>query len=109
MTRPRTPNDPADPSEYSRGTRTELEANEVRQSEETLETDSEQTVKAEPGRAQPRLEPGEVLAGRFTVRRFIARGGMGEVYEAFDSVLGERVALKTLLATLVDASATRGL
>jgi len=40
--------------------------------------------------------PGEVLAGRYTVRRFIAEGGMGEVYEAEDMQCGERVALKTL-------------
>jgi hypothetical protein len=40
--------------------------------------------------------PGELLAGRFTIVRFIARGGMGEVYEAEDRELRERVALKTI-------------
>src|SRR5512142_2267758 len=30
---------------------------------------------------------GQVIAGRFRIRRFIARGGMGEVYEAEDLVL----------------------
>ena len=44
----------------------------------------------------PSLEPGRTLAGRFRVLRFIARGGMGEVYEAEDLELGERVALKTV-------------
>jgi tRNA A-37 threonylcarbamoyl transferase component Bud32 len=48
------------------------------------------------------LADGQSLLGRYEIRRFIARGGMGEVYEAFDSVLGERVALKTLLATALD-------
>ena len=48
------------------------------------------------------LADGQHLLGRYEIRRFIARGGMGEVYEAFDSVLGERVALKTLLATSLD-------
>ena len=44
-----------------------------------------------------RLAPGQVLAGRFTIVRFLARGGMGEVYEARDSFLkGDRVALKTI-------------
>jgi eukaryotic-like serine/threonine-protein kinase len=43
------------------------------------------------------LEPGWVLCNRYRVVRFIARGGMGEVYEAEDQVLGERVALKTVL------------
>lgn len=37
-----------------------------------------------------------IVARRFRVIRHIARGGMGEVYEAFDSQLGERVALKTI-------------
>jgi eukaryotic-like serine/threonine-protein kinase len=42
------------------------------------------------------FEPRMVVAGRFTINRFIARGGMGEVYEAWDSELKERVALKTV-------------
>ena len=98
MSRPRTPIDVPDPSQHSRGVRTELEPDEVRQSEETVGTDFETTVKGEPGRAPPRLEPGEAVAGRFIVRRFIARGGMGEVYEAEDQELHSRVALKTVLA-----------
>ncbi|HEX2642751.1 MAG TPA: serine/threonine-protein kinase, partial [Thermoanaerobaculia bacterium] len=40
--------------------------------------------------------PGEVIAGRYEVVRFIARGGMGEVYEVEDRELRERVALKTV-------------
>jgi tetratricopeptide (TPR) repeat protein len=43
-----------------------------------------------------RLPPGEVLANRFRVIRFIGHGGMGDVYEAEDPELGERVALKTV-------------
>src|SRR5512132_2803283 len=39
---------------------------------------------------------GDVLCDRFAVTRFIARGGMGELYEAEDRLLGERVALKTI-------------
>jgi eukaryotic-like serine/threonine-protein kinase len=40
------------------------------------------------------LGPGDVLLDRFRVRRLLARGGMGEVYEVDDSALGARVALK---------------
>jgi tetratricopeptide (TPR) repeat protein len=42
------------------------------------------------------LEPGVVLGDRYRVVRFVAQGGMGEVYEAEDLQLGERVALKRL-------------
>src|SRR6202453_4848915 len=41
------------------------------------------------------FQPNQMLAGRFRVIRFIARGGMGEVYEAEDEELNERVAVKT--------------
>jgi Tol biopolymer transport system component len=44
----------------------------------------------------PRFAPSTVLAGRFRIVRFIARGGMGEVYEAEDLDLGERIALKVI-------------
>ena len=50
----------------------------------------------------PALAPDTVLAERFRIVRFIARGGMGEVYEAEDRVLGERVALKTIRADVAD-------
>lgn len=39
---------------------------------------------------------GLVIDRRYRVVRFIAQGGMGEVYEVEDLQLGERVALKTL-------------
>src|SRR6185295_8420690 len=40
--------------------------------------------------------PGEVVAGRYRIERFIAKGGMGEVYAAFDTALNDHVALKTV-------------
>ena len=43
-----------------------------------------------------RLSEGELLAGRFRIIRFIAAGGMGEVYEAEDQELREQVAIKII-------------
>ncbi|HEX6097369.1 MAG TPA: protein kinase [Thermoanaerobaculia bacterium] len=54
------------------------------------------------GRPRPRpagrsaFEAGHVVAGRYRIVRFIARGGMGEVYEAEDLELRGTVALKTI-------------
>ncbi|HVP59429.1 MAG TPA: hypothetical protein VMT11_02610 [Myxococcaceae bacterium] len=42
----------------------------------------------------PRLATGHCLAGRFVILRFVACGGMGEVYEGRDNELGSRVAVK---------------
>ncbi|MEO1368692.1 MAG: serine/threonine-protein kinase, partial [Acidobacteriota bacterium] len=41
---------------------------------------------------------GDLIADRYEVMRFIARGGIGEVYEVRDRQLGERLALKMLQA-----------
>jgi serine/threonine-protein kinase len=48
------------------------------------------------------LPAGEQLAGRFTIVRFVARGGIGAVYEASDVVLRTRVALKMLEGRITD-------
>jgi eukaryotic-like serine/threonine-protein kinase len=54
--------------------------------------------RSEPWR--PRLQAGQLAAGRFRVVRFVAEGGRGQVYEAEDVELGERVALKTVRAEI---------
>jgi tetratricopeptide (TPR) repeat protein len=46
------------------------------------------------------FDENSVLAGRYKIRRIIARGGMGEVYEVEDLQLQEIVALKTLSTKL---------
>lgn len=56
-----------------------------------LDTDADEALR------QPLVTVGQVLAGRFRIVRFIAQGGMGEVWEAEDLEFpGERVALKTI-------------
>lgn len=42
------------------------------------------------------FQPGDLVTDRFRVVRFIAAGGMGEVYELEDLELGEHVAAKTV-------------
>jgi len=44
----------------------------------------------------------EFLAGRFRIVRFIASGGMGEVYEAEDQELRERVAIKIIRPAILN-------
>lgn len=44
----------------------------------------------------PEAHKGKTLAGRYRIDRFLARGGMGEVYHAFDLDLEIPVALKTI-------------
>ena len=51
---------------------------------------------APSGSASSSLPAGSVLASRFTLNRFLACGGMGEVYEAWDQDLQERVAIKII-------------
>lgn len=46
------------------------------------------------------LGPGLRLLDRYEIQRKIGQGGMSTVYEAFDSVRGEKVALKVLLPKL---------
>ena len=60
------------------------------------ETLAGETPAAKPGVSTSAFTKTQILAGRFRILRFVARGGMGEVYEAEDLELNERVALKTV-------------
>jgi tetratricopeptide (TPR) repeat protein/tRNA A-37 threonylcarbamoyl transferase component Bud32 len=58
----------------------------------------------------PAFSPGEFVSDRFRILQLLGHGGMGEVYEAEDTVLRERVALKTLPSGLAsDARAVERL
>ncbi len=62
-----------------------------------LEADDLLTVDYSPtDRLTHSLDCGQVISGRFKILRFVDSGGMGEVYEAWDLELKERVALKTI-------------
>jgi serine/threonine protein kinase/Flp pilus assembly protein TadD len=49
-----------------------------------------------PGDETPLFHCDEMISDRYRVVRFIAKGGMGEVYEVEDKELGANVALKTV-------------
>jgi hypothetical protein len=63
---------------------------------------SEKGYSSSAGRSSTAFRPGDLVAGRYEIRRFVARGGMGEVYEAHDRLVGARVALKTVLLASAD-------
>jgi protein kinase-like protein len=48
------------------------------------------------------FSPGSVVNARYRILSFVGRGGMGEVYEAFDQLMDRRIALKTVLCTVAD-------
>ncbi|MFT3743458.1 MAG: serine/threonine-protein kinase [Pyrinomonadaceae bacterium] len=58
------------------------------------------------GDTQPHLSDGSEI-GQYRITRLIGQGGMGEVYEALDTKLDRRVALKFLSRSLRDDASAR--
>ena len=65
-------------------------------------SDATQDTLPAPARAPARFTAGQRVAERYEIVRFIAAGGMGEVYEARDRELDVAVALKTIRAERTD-------
>jgi serine/threonine protein kinase/Flp pilus assembly protein TadD len=55
----------------------------------------------------PVFQPGQILLNRFEINRMLGRGGMGEVYLAYDRRMEERVALKTVARLLAPSQGIR--
>jgi len=56
---------------------------------------------------EPAFVDGQIVANRFEIIRLIERGGQGEVYHAYDRVLAEDVALKTVLPEISNSTAAK--
>ena len=65
------------------------------EADEETPTEDLQTATAR-GAAEPPFSPGQILGQRFRIESFLGRGGMGEVWRAFDLKLRVDVAFKSI-------------
>lgn len=52
--------------------------------------------------SHPRLSAHQVLCGRFEILSYLGEGGMGQVYEAMDCELNQRIAIKAIRGEIAD-------
>jgi len=82
-----------------------------------MEASEQTTFLGDPGEADGPRPPGpadgpifhrnELVAERFQIVRFLGQGGLGQVYEAQDLELGQRVALKTIRPEVAESRRAR--
>lgn len=63
----------------------------------------DQSTPSTPADSVHAFDPGEIIAERFRITKFIARGGVGEVYEAVDLESQATVAIKTIRPDVLEA------
>lgn len=99
---PPTPAAPADQPPADPPPAPAAEPTVVRPSEEAAPaaTDPGSNVTATPAGTARAIKVGDVLNHIFEVKRFLARGGMGEVFEGCNVNTDERVAIKVMLPAL---------
>jgi serine/threonine-protein kinase len=86
--------------------KTEANANPVAHHNSAALSPTVATPKPQGSLLAMALQPGQKIAGRYTIERELGRGGMGAVYLAADEKLAERVALKIINAGMGDSGAT---
>ena len=68
-------------------------------SRDVFTPDAHQSLVSDP---KPTFADGQIVAKRFRIKQYLARGGMGEVYEALDCELDSPVAVKSIRADLLN-------